>query len=402
MCGIVGLISHNQSGFFMKHQKMISQLLHAGMFRGSDATGVIGILRNGDFGIAKEASDSYTFGYLFNNSKLDKELFQSGKALIGHNRAKTIGQNIDANAHPFVEDGTFAMVHNGTLRNHRQIKDTEVDSQALTYLFKQAMDQEDWKTAMEEALGKVEGAFAVVWYDQKRGQLCMIRNKERPLSLIITKDTTLFCSEAPMGQWIAWRNNETIVKTVVLEEHTLYQFDLTKQGGDFSETNLSPKKSIGTTGTTGQAPASGRASRRRTGVMTSTDTKSKGLPASMQEWLTGAVAKPMSKNAFKKERPRLLNRWITFELDDYFPNDLHGDSTKAAVIGYSLDGAHDLVEMRHEIDGTIWFDKDLTEFDLVNAKLLQGLVHDVVYDKKGMKLVIGVDKIRIVDEKVEV
>lgn len=388
MCGIVGMIVHGNSGMFQKHDKMLAQLLHAGMFRGEDATGLIGILKNGDFGIMKEASDAYFFNAQFNNSKLDKELYNNGKAIIGHNRAKTIGKNVDENAHPFVEDNTFAMVHNGTLRNHKAIKDTEVDSQALTYLFKQAMDQENWKEAMEEALGKVNGAFAVVWYDQKRNELCMIRNKERPLALIKLGDTTLFCSEAPMGQWIAWRNNEKIVDTIILKEHTLYQFDLSKTGGDFSETNLSPKAPAVTSTTPSNGGTKGTAIKKNAGGNLSTD-----------NWMLHSAG-ALSKNAFKKLRPKLLKQRITFELDDYFPNSPEDtDSTKAYLLGYVLDGAYDLVEYRHEVEGLVWFTHQLCEYELSISTHLTGEVVDCTYDAKAKKIVIHVDKIQLVKEE---
>lgn len=392
MCGVIGMIVHGQSGFFQKHNKMLEQLIHAGMFRGEHATGLIGVMKDGDFGIMKEATDGYFFNMQYSGSKLDKELFSRGKAVIGHNRYKTMGKNTDENAHPFVEDDTFAMVHNGTLRNHYQIKNTEVDSQALTYLFKQAMDQEDWKTAMEEALGRVQGAFAVVWYDQKRNQLCMIRNKERPLALIRMQDTTLFCSEAPMGQWIAWRNQEKIEKTIILEEHKLYQFDLSKAGGDFSETNLSPKFQKGLQWVI-QHGATTKVGTNTTkaGIERGKDTAT---------WMLN-TAQPLSKNAYKRFRNKLIGQKLTFELEDFFPNDPdHGESTKAQVVGYCLSGAYDLVEYRHEIEGLIWFNHSVTEDSLLKETHLTGEVVEVEFDGKARKLCVYVDRLRPTTEEV--
>src|ERR1700752_137462 len=140
MCGIVGFISKwKATGFSAKQQKMFYQLLHADMLRGWEATGVITVAKNGDFGIMKEASDASVFNGSFIDSDLDKDMYKEGVAVIGHNRAKTIGENKDENAHPFVVDDTFAMVHNGTLRNHKDMHDTEVDSEALAKTFKAAM-----------------------------------------------------------------------------------------------------------------------------------------------------------------------------------------------------------------------------------------------------------------------
>src|SRR5215469_16745148 len=166
---------------------------------------------------------------------------KEGVAIIGHNRAKTIGDNLAENAHPFVEDKTFAMVHNGTLHNHKQIGDTDVDSHALAIVLKKAMDEEDWKKGLEEALSKVKGAYACVWYDQKRDQVCMVRNAERPLFLVKAGSNTLFGSEVGLLTWIATRNNEKVDDIINTKVHTFYTFDMKKTGGDFSETNLTLK-----------------------------------------------------------------------------------------------------------------------------------------------------------------
>jgi len=56
MCGIIGLLAKNQSGFFSKDADIFSQLLYADAVRGWDATGVFGVLRNGDVDIKKQAA----------------------------------------------------------------------------------------------------------------------------------------------------------------------------------------------------------------------------------------------------------------------------------------------------------------------------------------------------------
>lgn len=374
MCGIVGLIPFwKTSGFDGKQQDMVYQMLFADLLRGKDATGVVSVMKTGDFGIMKDAVDGYQFNGQFIDSEHDKQLYQEGVALIGHNRAKTIGENKEENAHPFVIDKTFAMVHNGTLRNHKQLADTVVDSEALAITFKKAMDEEDWKTALEKTLGQVEGAFACVWYDQKRDQVCMIRNKERPLGIVQTTRTTLFGSEIPLLQWVAMRNGDKVEKVLSLKEHTLYTFDMQKSGGDYSETFLSPITKTGgkTTSSTGYTNG------------TTITPGAKKAPVATDE------PKEVSKNEFKRLRARLQGKMVPFYIEDAVEDTAAngGTPSKVLVTGYCLDGSHDLCEIRHYITCTIDLVKDgITVEDVDDATMFIGQVSCCDYNKEHKAL----------------
>lgn len=378
MCGIVGVINNwKSSGFDASQQKMVYQLLFADLLRGADATGVIGVEKDGAFTIMKEACDAYNFNDQFIDSKLDKALYKDGVALIGHNRAKTIGENKDENAHPFVVDKTFAMVHNGTLRNHKKLADTAVDSEALAIVFKGAMDQEDWKTALEDVIGKVEGAFACVWFDQKRQQVCMIRNKERPLGIVQTNRSVVFGSEIPLLQWIALRNGDKVEKVLSLKEHTLYTFDMTKTGGDFSETFLSPTipKVVTTSGFKNGTSAS-------------------GMPSNIKKAVLGEDSvgpSPLSKNAFKKLRAFLQGKIVPFYIEDAIDMDPNnkGVIEKALLTGYNLKGSYDLDEVRHQINVVVDFATcGIKEEDLDDACEWQGKVTHCEYDADNKAIII--------------
>lgn len=395
MCGIVGFISKWRSGGFqMTHQKMMYQMLYADALRGNDATGVIGVMKDGDFGIMKEASEGAWFNSSFVDSELDKMLYSKGTACIGHNRAKTIGENKDENAHPFVVDNTFAMVHNGTLRNHKDMHDTEVDSHALAMTFKQAMDQEDWKKALEEALGTVQGAFAVVWYDQKRDQICMLRNHERPLGIVKLNGGWLFGSEVPMLTWIALRNSEKVEEAKSCAVNCLYTFDMKKTGGDYSETFLSPitPKGKSRKGYNNGVQTSGNTAIILGGTASDTTT---ATPTDKEDAALSAVIKrlfpvsadaraPVSKNAFKRLRAKVIGKRINWWVEDYVDVevDTRGACTKALLMGCSLDGAFDLCEVQHHIRTTLDLAyHGLTEAELFGAVQLESKVADMTFDK---------------------
>lgn len=261
-------------------------MLYADALRGFDSTGVIAVDRDGSYSIMKEAVEATWFGPQLQASPVGRKMYQTGKAFIGHNRKKTVGTIKDETAHPFVVDNTFAMVHNGTLYNHKTLADTDVDSQALTAVFKQAFDLEEPLKAMEETLGKVNGAYAVAMYDQKRDKVMFLRNKERPLFLIETPNAWYFCSEGMMGTWILTRNDYKYadLKVSLIPEHTLVTYDLVKN--TMHEDVLVPKKALSPTPHT--VAGIGKASGGK-----------------------------MSKSAFKFFKRNWLGRRISFWVDDY-------------------------------------------------------------------------------------
>ena len=387
MCGIVGVISKwHSNGFLAQEQKLMYELLYADTLRGHDATGIIAVHNDGDFSIMKKAVPAPAFLGEFIKSDVDTAIYRKGKAFIAHNRAKTVGENKDENAHPFVIDDTFAMVHNGTLSNHKNLKDTSVDSEALAHVFKEAMDQEDWKEAMEEALGKVTGAYACVWFDQKRNQICMIRNSQRPLSYVTTGQLVVFGSELRMLEWLCSRNNFTTTSTKEFKPNTLYQWDLNqKTGGDFSETFLSPKK---TTKVLQRGYTNG------TNNTTTTTEHSEGFSSTPLN-LDGVST--VSKNQYKRLCRTLQNKFVKFYLEDFIENDIVdvAKATKAKIIGYVLDYSHDLTEIRHTIHGVVGLDKDLTSDTLNKASVMSGKMTSFDYDKVNKSIVINVTGVKI-------
>jgi hypothetical protein len=259
MCGILGVISKYDNGFFKQTEESFYQMLYADAVRGWDSTGVIAVEKDGEFHIAKEASEPAFFIPQFREGTVGKAMYNRGKVMIGHNRKKTVGDIKDETAHPFVVDNTFAMVHNGTLFSHKELANVDVDSEALAIVFKKALDEEEPLKALEEVLGKVFGAYATVMYDQKRDRVHFLRNKERPLFLIEAPNAWYFASEAMMATWILCRNDYKFsdLKVTLLDEHKLYTYNLLKN--TMHEDQLTPKKAtpVPTHGQTHSASATG-------------------------------------------------------------------------------------------------------------------------------------------------
>lgn len=303
MCGLVGLITGWGTGLYNAETDMFQQLLYIDVFRGADATGVALVHKDASVEILKEASSSDVFlkdkasVFLCNGAGR-----QTGKALLGHNRKSTIGADNDENAHPFVIDDRYVFFHNGTLKQHKKLHDTNVDSEALGMHLARC---EGDKAKLEEALSHVDGAYACVWYDQDKHTVYMLRNKERPLVLARFENSGGFAyaSEAWMLMGICSRNNQKVKSYDVLTEDVLYSIDLDINPLVVKEEILTIKKS---------SPQSHKQHR-------SSGQKAPGATTADDDEDLGELADGITKRFAKQIMSKYLasNTKIKFEIDDF-------------------------------------------------------------------------------------
>lgn len=219
MCGLIGMISRSNFGFQYKDKAIFEQLLFVNTVRGQDSTGIFGINKYGNViahktaQAAPSAIKTQTFKEFFT------KIYSEYRIVIGHNRASTRGATTDENAHPFIEDN-ICLVHNGTLNTHKQLADTEVDSHAICTSLA--------KNGYQETFEKLDGAFALIWYNVAEKKLYMARNKERPLHMVVTDDTFYFASELSMLEWVVQRNGVNKFKSYFLAEDKTYYWELDK------------------------------------------------------------------------------------------------------------------------------------------------------------------------------
>ena len=133
---------------------------------------------------------------------------------VGHNRWATKGaSDLDENAHPFKE-GAVTLVHNGSLRGQWRLPDHEqfaVDSNNIAHAINEI--------GIDETVSKLQGAFVLVWHDQRDQTLNFIRNDERPLYLAkLSTGTWFWASEKDMLLWIL---NRRKVKVTIVEQFEL-------------------------------------------------------------------------------------------------------------------------------------------------------------------------------------
>lgn len=195
MCGLVGWAVQGtlKVAEESKIQRAFSKLLMFDVVRGRDSTGVARVLGDGSVEIFKKAVPSYDFlETSFGTAAVSfKEAYIN--AMIGHNRAATVGKVNADNAHPF-QHQHITLAHNGTLTYRGNLKNKcSTDSEEIC---KELAEVEDTVSVLE----KLEGAYALTWYNAADDTINFARNDERPLWIanMVDNEGVIWASE----QWM--------------------------------------------------------------------------------------------------------------------------------------------------------------------------------------------------------
>lgn len=195
MCGIVVV-----AGKIEKTEKdVFRQMLIVDALRGPHSTGFVTV-KGDNVEVFKTVGDPYM---AMEHRGFDRALAKDTNVLIGHNRYATVGKVNRQNAHPF-EFPSVVGAHNGTLTNKYALPDHthfDVDSEALYNSFD--------VDGVDLTIGKLRGAWSLVWWDKVGKTLNFLRNNERPMAYCLSEDgKTLFAaSEGHMLLWILARNS---------------------------------------------------------------------------------------------------------------------------------------------------------------------------------------------------
>ncbi|MHB9028845.1 MAG: glutamine--fructose-6-phosphate transaminase (isomerizing) [Candidatus Latescibacterota bacterium] len=179
MCGIFGYVGHGFS------PELLVEGIRRLEYRGYDSWGVAagcsGTLR------MYKAQGRIT-GEL--PQVFREETFDCG---VAHTRWATHGAPSAMNAHPHDDcTGTFALVHNGIIENHKSLKQkllklghsfkSETDTEAVVHLIEQLMrDGLDLRTAFLEALKSLEGTFGIALIARDAPGEILIARRSSPL-----------------------------------------------------------------------------------------------------------------------------------------------------------------------------------------------------------------------------
>ncbi|WP_417806933.1 glutamine--fructose-6-phosphate transaminase (isomerizing) [Thioclava sp.] len=180
MCGIVGVLgTHEVAPLLVESLKRLE-------YRGYDSAGIATVN-------AGKLDRRRAVGKLVNLSDLLVHEPLAGKSGIGHTRWATHGAANATNAHPH-RSGPVAVVHNGIIENYRALREelaqagilpeTQTDTETVAQLTRMFMER---GMAPREAaiatLGKLEGAFALLWLFDGEDDLMIAARKGSPLAI---------------------------------------------------------------------------------------------------------------------------------------------------------------------------------------------------------------------------
>jgi len=167
-----------------------------------DSTGIMSVYKD-DFTWAWQKQAVPASEFIADKSFANREL--ETWCSVGHSRSATSGSISTKNAHPFVQ-GDIMLVHNGTLRSTFNLPhpkpETDVDSDVLCYNLAH-VDPVD----AHEILGKIQGAYALVWFDLRDQTVNFARNSERPFHMGVNtaEDMLVFSSDGHLLNFITDR-----------------------------------------------------------------------------------------------------------------------------------------------------------------------------------------------------
>lgn len=160
MCGIVGAVA----------KRPVAKLLIDGLkkleYRGYDSAGLavidtdLQLRRLRALGKVKELEGALDASPL------------TAQMGIAHTRWATHGAPSEQNAHPFISHGKFALVHNGIIENHAELREklihegyqfiSETDTETIVHLVHyHFMQSKDFLTAVRATVSELKGAYAV-------------------------------------------------------------------------------------------------------------------------------------------------------------------------------------------------------------------------------------------------
>lgn len=224
MCGLLGMHMTRKAKFFTTDLDEFKQMMHLTSFRGMHSSGIAGINLNDDLpaAIVKSTSNPHYLYSFAETTEFFTHALKSFTSLIGHCRFATHGEVNSRNAHPF-QEGHIVLAHNGVISNFKSLRDEykhpeiTVDSHLVARLISEH--------SAEEILPKLEGSYALMWFDFNTKSFNIARNFSRPLFIgKMTHVGYVFASEKETIIWNSTRNKTTVESITELPPYKIYTF----------------------------------------------------------------------------------------------------------------------------------------------------------------------------------
>ena len=194
MCGIVGAV-----GLPGCSETLLDSLKRL-EYRGYDSSGIV-TQQDGQFAMNRAV------GKLVNLQEVMRQSPLAGTAGIGHTRWATHGGVSERNAHPHVASDKVAIVHNGIIENHADLRQklqagghvfsSETDSEVLAHLFKDAFDRGlSPRDAGAEVIAHIEGTFGFAAMHADHPDMMIVARNASPLAVGIGDEASFVGSDA--------------------------------------------------------------------------------------------------------------------------------------------------------------------------------------------------------------
>ncbi len=194
MCGIVGYIGQREA------KELLLDGLKKLEYRGYDSAG-IAVLQRGALQVKRAV------GRLENLCAATGDGELSGTVGIGHTRWATHGAPSVENSHPHCnEAGTIAVVHNGIIENHEELKTflmekgyrfrSETDTEVIPHLI-DFYYQGELLEAVQKAARQMKGSYAVCVMHVQHPEQIVAARKDSPLIVGLGQDENFVASDIP-------------------------------------------------------------------------------------------------------------------------------------------------------------------------------------------------------------
>jgi glucosamine--fructose-6-phosphate aminotransferase (isomerizing) len=180
MCGIVGAVARRE----------VSEILLEGLrrleYRGYDSAGIALVDNENNLLLHKHT------GKVAELEKHQQRQPVHGCLGIAHTRWATHGKPSKINAHPHTAEDRLALVHNGIIENHEQLRAelkaggcepvSSTDSELVVHLLYQHIEQGvSLREAMQAVVKRLQGAFALAAVDAKFPEQLVAARRGSPL-----------------------------------------------------------------------------------------------------------------------------------------------------------------------------------------------------------------------------
>lgn len=180
MCGIVGAVA----------QRDVAEILIEGLrrleYRGYDSAGIAVVNTDNELQRVRRLGKVQALADAVENMSL------SGGTGIAHTRWATHGEPSEANAHPHTSGQHIALVHNGIIENHQQLRELLLER---GYVFSSQTDTEviahlvDWELrsaaslleAVQKTVLQLQGAYGTVIMDCRDPERVVVARSGSPL-----------------------------------------------------------------------------------------------------------------------------------------------------------------------------------------------------------------------------